>query len=200
MPCTPSSRAGPQAIGNCEPSTIDHSPSPIYHSLIMEYGLSLGTNIEDRLENLCDARKRISELVDSVIAQSHIYETEPVDVADEYKSLSFLNAVLVVESMKPPHELAAAFHTIETEMGRIRGVDRNAPRPIDIDIIYAGNLCVQNDILTIPHARWSERRFVVQPLSDVRPDLVLPNETCTVNEVLLALRDCAEVICFEEAW
>ena len=72
-------------------------------------------------------------------------------------------------------------------MGRVRGMDRNAPRPIDIDILYADDVMIDDDDLTLPHPRWSERRFVVQPLADVRPALCIPGQNRTVAEILAGM-------------
>ena len=73
-------------------------------------------------------------------------------------------------------------------MGRHRGLDRFAPRAIDIDIIYVGDVHIESGGLVVPHPRWMERRFVVQPLADVRPDLFLPGAGRVVREVLGQLK------------
>lgn len=168
----------------------------------VEFGLSLGSNLGDRLANLARARDRIAALPGvRLLARSAAYETSPVDVRPEFGHLMFINAVLVVASDAAPEALSDAVHRIEDEFGRLRGPDRNRPRPIDIDLIYAGGRRLSTPRLTLPHPRWSERRFVVQPLAEVRPDLRLPGEDRPVRDVLAALPAAAEkVTVFAREW
>ncbi|MCE9616350.1 MAG: 2-amino-4-hydroxy-6-hydroxymethyldihydropteridine diphosphokinase [Lentisphaerae bacterium] len=167
----------------------------------MEYGISIGSNLGDRPRQLREARARIAQLPDvAVVASSALYETEPVDVGPAYRDQAFLNAVLILTALDPPEILAVALRRIEDELGRVRVADRNAPRPIDLDLIYAGVLVRECRALTIPHPRWNERRFVVQPLSDVRPDLLLPGQTATVREILAALPLQPRVALFAREW
>ena len=167
----------------------------------MEVGLSLGSNISNRLDNLKEARCRILTLPGSrLVAQSPVYETEPVGVKPEYQHLDFLNVVLILEGPCSAHECFDHLHQIEDKMGRHRGLDRFAPRAIDIDMIYVDNLEIQSGGLVIPHPHWKERRFVVQPLADVRPDLKLPGCKKTVREVLSSLPQAEEVTLFARDW
>ncbi len=155
---------------------------------MMECGLSLGTNLGDRLGNVAEAAQRLSALEGMTLtARSHLYETEPVDVKAIYREMAYLNAVLVIEWRGDLAALSRAVHGVEAVMGRVRGVDRNAPRPIDIDILYADDVMIDDDDLTLPHPRWSERRFVVQPLADVRPALCIPGQNRTVAEILAGM-------------
>jgi len=168
----------------------------------MEIGISLGSNMGDRLANLREARERISRLPGvRLTAVSPVYETEPVGVSPAYRHLRFLNAVVVAESEIEPARLLSLFRRIEEDMGRKRGADRNEPRPIDIDIIYADSL-VERDggDLNLPHPRWAERRFVVAPLADARPDLVLPGQTMSVKDILLTLPERPAVVLFSSEW
>jgi 2-amino-4-hydroxy-6-hydroxymethyldihydropteridine diphosphokinase len=167
----------------------------------MEIGLSLGSNLGDRLGHLRSARDRLLQWPGvERVAQSPVYETEPVDVAPRYADRLFLNAVLIIRGDADPEVLNARCREIEAAMGRVRTGDRNAPRPIDIDIIYAGPARAESATLTLPHPRWTARRFVVQPLADVRPDLRLPPGTRTVAEVLSSLPARPEVVLFERVW
>ncbi len=166
-----------------------------------EYGLSLGSNLGDRLHNLQEARERVGALPGaSPVASSAVYETEPVGVRPEHREYAFLNAVLVVSFSAEPVVLVRELHAIEDAMGRRRTEDRNAPRTIDIDVIYVDSACISQAELVVPHERWFERRFVVQPLCDVRPDLVIPGQTGTVRDVLLSLPQTAEVVQFATQW
>jgi len=151
----------------------------------MEFGFSLGSNQGDAAGYLRECKRRILALPDvQWVAQSPLYETEPVGVLPEYAHLTFFNSVLIVESSRMPTDWLEALHRIEREIGRVRTGDRNAPRPIDVDLIYAGDQLIDRGDLIVPHPRWAQRRFVVQPLCDVRPDLVLPGAGLTVREVL----------------
>ncbi len=167
----------------------------------MEVGLSLGSNISNRLDNLKEAKRRIlSHPVVRLAAQSPIYETEPVGVKPEYQHLMFLNAVLILESACSIHECFDQLRRIEDEMGRHRSLDRFAPRAIDIDLIYAGDTRIESGGLVIPHAHWHERRFVVQPLADVRPNLKIPGCDRTVRDVLASLPAGDDVVLFAKDW
>ena len=154
----------------------------------MEIGLSLGSNLGDRLAHLQAAREAVRRLPGvTLVAQAPVYETEPVGVKPEFAHLTFLNTVLILASARPAAELQQDLAEVERRLGRIRGEDRFAPRAIDIDVLFAGDLWLETDRLTLPHPRWARRRFVVQPLADVRPDLVLPGAGRTVRAVLDAL-------------
>jgi 2-amino-4-hydroxy-6-hydroxymethyldihydropteridine diphosphokinase len=167
----------------------------------MEIGLSLGSNLGDRLSNLKQARLKISTIQDvNIIVSSPVYETEPVDVLQEYAGMPFLNAVIILTSEWDVTKILDRFLSVEKEMGRETKNGKNLPRIIDIDIIYAGNLVVKRENGGIPHPRWSQRRFVVQPLSDIRPHLRIPGEKRMVSEVLLALPLTPKVVLFAQQW
>jgi 2-amino-4-hydroxy-6-hydroxymethyldihydropteridine diphosphokinase len=167
----------------------------------MEMGLSLGSNVGDRLRNLQLARDSIAKLQGvEIAAQSPVYETEPVDVQPEHRDKRFLNAVLILETGADPKVLQRQFYAIEIRLGRRRTADRHAPRSMDIDILFAGQARASAGRLTLPHPRWNERRFVVQPLADVRRELVLPGEARPVGEVLAALPAKPKVRLFSHQW
>jgi len=154
----------------------------------MEMALCLGSNSGDRLRFLQQARDALVALDGvTLLAQSPVYETDPVGVREQYADLAFLNAVLILESNWPPDGLSAAMHAIEDRLGRVRSEDRYAPRTIDIDMLYAADTRSDDPALVLPHPRWDTRRFVVQPLTDVRPALALPDQQRTVREILAAL-------------
>ena len=165
----------------------------------MEIGISLGSNLGNCTENIAQARSDISAIKDvRILANSPLYKTEPVDVAQEFSGVDFINTITVIESAMDPVELLKHFAGIEQTLGRDKIREHGTPRPIDIDIIYADQITLCTPTLTIPHPRWNARRFVVQPLADVRPDLVLPGETRTVAEILLSLPDEPKVIRYKE--
>lgn len=167
----------------------------------MEIGLALGSNMGDRLNNLKQARDKIGRIKDVVIvAQSPVYETEPVDMAPEFMGASFFNAVLITECHIDLSTLLQLCSEIERQAGRPPDRRRNEPRVIDIDIIYAGRSVIHNDSLMVPHPRWKSRRFVVQPLADVRPDLVMPNETQSVSDILKLLPEAPRAFITAAEW
>jgi 2-amino-4-hydroxy-6-hydroxymethyldihydropteridine diphosphokinase len=153
----------------------------------MEAGLSLGSNRGNRPGHLRQAVRRLTALPGlRVLARSRVYETDPVDVPEAFRNLAFLNAVVIVEWAGSVRELLVVTQGIEKAAGRRPGV-RNGPRPLDIDILYAGAGMANEPDLVVPHPRWKDRRFVVEPLADVRPDLKPPGSRRTVREVLAAL-------------
>ncbi|MFA5688167.1 MAG: 2-amino-4-hydroxy-6-hydroxymethyldihydropteridine diphosphokinase [Kiritimatiellales bacterium] len=164
-------------------------------------GFCLGSNLGDRKRFLMQAKNRL--LMDSgvkLIAQSAVYETEPVDVKEKYAALKFLNAVLILES---PYDAAAwlkKIHAVEAALHRVRGDDRNAPRTVDVDLLFCGDEVIDNAHLQVPHPRWAERRFVVQPLAEICPDLVLPGMDVSVRNVLAKLPDSGDVRRFSDRW
>ncbi len=153
----------------------------------MESGLSLGSNRGNRMGHLRQAVRRLAALPGlQVLAKSRVYDTEPVDVPEDFRNRTFLNAVVIVEWPGSVRDLLAATRGIEKAAGRKPGV-RNGPRPLDIDILYAGSCTVNEPDLVVPHPRWSVRRFVLEPLAGVRPDLAPPGSRRTVREALAAL-------------
>lgn len=150
--------------------------------------LSLGSNQGDRAGWLGFAARSIAAHQDiSVIATSPIYKTEPVEVAPEFKNSLFLNAILICETSLSPAEFLAVLHDIEAEAGRTRTEIVNAPRTLDIDIVLFGRLEISTPTLTIPHPRALSRRFVLQPLADLRPELHFPGDEKTISQHLAEL-------------
>lgn len=167
----------------------------------MEIGFSLGSNMHNRKRLLMQAKTLLlSAPRTHYVDQSPIYETTPVDVKPEYLDMAYLNSVVIVESGLPLESWLSYIGKIETNLGRVRLEDRNAPRPIDIDIIYAGNQIIDSGGLEVPHPRWADRRFVVQPLCDVRPNLVLPETHQSVSSVLGSLPPDEGLHIFDERW
>jgi 2-amino-4-hydroxy-6-hydroxymethyldihydropteridine diphosphokinase len=166
----------------------------------MRVGVALGSNLGDRMTNLRAARNAIVDLSAnrSSVRVSPVYETEPVGC--EPGAGKFLNAVLEIEYDGDPTELLERFIRIEESLGRKRDHARNISRKIDIDLLYANDLNVENERLHLPHPRLHLRNFVLQPLTDIRPDLVLPNQAKTVRELLAETEDSTKVACFVEKW
>jgi 2-amino-4-hydroxy-6-hydroxymethyldihydropteridine diphosphokinase len=127
--------------------------------------LSLGSNVGDRTANLKTAIDRLGTL-GKVMAVSSFYETEPVEFAAQPW---FLNCAVELDTKKMPKQLLAAILDIEKEMGR-RRVQRKGPRTLDIDILLFGSSIIKMPGLTIPHPAMHERRFVLEPLTEIAPD------------------------------
>ncbi len=135
--------------------------------------LSLGSNLGNREGNLERAIAALSEQELRIIARSSVYETEPQDVVQQRW---FLNLCLECETRYFPAQLLGAIQRIERDLGRERGpgVVRRGPRPIDVDILLFGNVIMSTPQLTIPHPRMLERRFVLEPLLEIAPELRHP--------------------------
>jgi 2-amino-4-hydroxy-6-hydroxymethyldihydropteridine diphosphokinase len=159
----------------------------------MRCGIALGSNIEDRLTNLREGYERTRLLHESgpPILVSSIYETTPIDC--EPGTMPYLNAVMVIDFMGPPIALLDRLLEIEKSMGRPSKRPRNSPRIIDLDILYAGNLVLNNPEIIIPHPRLRQRRFVLTPLAEISADLVLPGQMCSVGKLLAELEDPGQV-------
>ena len=142
--------------------------------------LSLGSNVGDREAQLRDAQTRLAA-TGRVAAVSSFYETEPVEFIEQPW---FLNGVLALETNQPPQELMAAILRIEREMGR-RRLQKKGPRSIDIDILLFDDTIVDSKDLTIPHPAMHQRRFVLEPLAEIAPEVSHP----VLKKTIRALRD-----------
>lgn len=164
-------------------------------------GIALGTNVGNRIANLRDARDRLRNLMppDTTFLQSGIYQSEPVDCPPD--SPDFYNAVIEIDYIGNPHDLLRATQFIEWKLGRRASAARNAPRSIDLDLLYFDNVMIGDDTLTLPHPRLTNRRFVLKPLADIHPHLVLPGDETTVGEHLRKLdTDEPDPILIQTAW
>jgi 2-amino-4-hydroxy-6-hydroxymethyldihydropteridine diphosphokinase len=166
----------------------------------MRTAIALGSNIGDRLENLRAARNAIIDLatVKPPILSSAVYETEPVSC--EPGAGKFLNAVVEFEYEGNPARLLEQLIEIEEALGRERDHPRNVSRTIDIDLLYCGDQRINDERLQLPHPRLHLRTFVLRPLADIRPDLVLSDDKKTVSDLLADLRASDPVVRFAESW
>ena len=150
----------------------------------MRTGIGLGSNVGDRLAHLREGFRRIKKLHSAAkpLLVSSIFETSPIDCAPGTNP--YLNAAVEIQFNGPPIALLDALLHIEREMGRPSKRPRNAPRTIDLDVLYVGNLILNNAEIIVPHPRLPQRRFVLAPLSEIAPDLVLPGQTKTIQALL----------------
>jgi 2-amino-4-hydroxy-6-hydroxymethyldihydropteridine diphosphokinase len=138
--------------------------------------LGIGSNVGDRRAHLQAAADLLPAHGVTVLASSSVYETEPVgEVLDQR---AFYNAVLRIETALDPEGLLDACKAVERERGRVLagepGYVRHGPRPLDVDLLLLGDAEYRSQRLTLPHEQVTTRRFVLAPLLELAPDLVVP--------------------------
>jgi 2-amino-4-hydroxy-6-hydroxymethyldihydropteridine diphosphokinase len=152
----------------------------------IQVGIALGSNLGNRFAHLDAGIAFLSTLsVANEVRESPRIKTRPVDCPSG--SGEFLNSVAEIDLDPvacPPRKLLELLQDFERNRGRSSVRDVNAPRPLDLDIIYYGHQVIREPFLVVPHPRAHLRRFVLEPLSHLRPDLVLPGQTKTVSELL----------------
>lgn len=139
----------------------------------MKVYLGLGTNLGDKEANLHSAVRKINERIGEVTSLSAFYVTAPWGFSS---GNSFLNAACCVESELPPLELLRETQAIERELGRMKKSvgGEYSDRPMDIDLLLYGDLILHTPELEIPHPLMTERRFVMEPLAEIAPEVVHP--------------------------
>jgi 2-amino-4-hydroxy-6-hydroxymethyldihydropteridine diphosphokinase len=149
--------------------------------------VALGSNLGDSQIILERAMDQLEKISDEPLVKSSLWPTAPVDCPPG--SPSFLNAavLMVPQAGETPEMLLAKLLELEKEFGRQPKKVVNEPRPLDLDLIAFGNEIRDTSELTLPHPRAHLRRFVLQPLSEIAPDLVLPGQRKTVAELLSEL-------------
>ncbi|MEM9175932.1 MAG: 2-amino-4-hydroxy-6-hydroxymethyldihydropteridine diphosphokinase [Myxococcota bacterium] len=164
--------------------------------------VALGANLGDReatFSAVITAFEREPEL--RLVAASGVYETPPLGPAGQ---APYLNAVVALHAWLSPTALLARLQAIESALGRDRGPDaiRWGPRAIDLDLLLFGDRCVSLPDLEVPHPRLHERAFVLVPLADVAPELVHPVRGGSVETMLTARPDVAQIVARErpEGW
>jgi 2-amino-4-hydroxy-6-hydroxymethyldihydropteridine diphosphokinase len=166
----------------------------------MRAGVALGSNLGERLANLRNARKDIGALRDALppMRSSAIYETEPVGC--EKGAAKFFNAAIEFGYAGAPEDLLRELAAIEKLLGRPAAHARNVSRSIDLDLLYFGDVVIETAELQLPHPRIIGREFVLRPLADIRPDLVLPEHTEPVGALLLRVAPSAAVVRLDLEW
>jgi 2-amino-4-hydroxy-6-hydroxymethyldihydropteridine diphosphokinase len=146
--------------------------------------VGLGANLGDREATLRRAVDLLGDVAGvSVVGVSALRETHPVGVLDQPR---FLNGAVAVETELAPRELLDALLEIERGLGRVRDGERWGPRTVDLDLLVYGDVGVDEPGLRVPHPRLHERRFALEPLSDLDPTLEIPGRG-TVSALLSAL-------------
>ncbi|MGA2247034.1 MAG: 2-amino-4-hydroxy-6-hydroxymethyldihydropteridine diphosphokinase [Verrucomicrobiota bacterium] len=149
--------------------------------------IALGSNLGQSVETLRDAMDRLQEQSAHPIIKSSLWQTTPVDCPPG--SPKFVNAVigLTPRTNETPESLLETLHQLEKEFGRVPKQVLNEPRPLDLDLITFGSETRTSPELTLPHPRAHLRRFVLQPLGEIAPDLILPGQTKSVSQLLAEL-------------
>ena len=152
--------------------------------------LLLGSNLGDSLNNLMIASDKIADLIGTVNKKSSVYKTAPWGVTNQP---DFLNQVINIETTLDPETLLDRILLIEEQLGRIR-VNKWDARLIDIDILFFDQEIIDSTRLTIPHPRISQRRFVLEPLNEIAPELIHPILKKKIHQLLEECADASSVI------
>jgi len=155
---------------------------------------SLGSNVGDRARNLRDAIRALETLGVHVVRVSSLYETEPVDYLDQ---AWFLNIAIEAETELGALELLRALRQIETQMGS-RKLIAKGPRLIDMDILLYGDQVIDTPELQVPHPRMHLRRFVLEPLAEIAPNVRHPVSGLSAAEMLARTPDNSAVRKFDD--
>jgi len=167
----------------------------------MEIGISLGSNKGNRVEFLQAAKNMICEKFEAdLISQSSIYETSPVDVKNKFLDKYYLNSFMIINTNIDVKKIWDYVNEIEKKLGRIRNNEVNIPRNIDIDIIYIDKTTINTKTLSVPHPRWFKRMFVLKPLVELKPTLILPHQKESVKELYLNLKSNEEIKLYQAKW
>lgn len=159
---------------------MNRNPAPLAY-------VALGSNLGDSLANVQRAMEWLGALSARPLVRSTLWRMTPVDCPPG--SPDFVNAVVALSPRRgeTPETLLAKLHAVEQEFGRQPKQVLNEPRPLDLDLIAWGDKRRRSKALTLPHPRAHERKFVLQPLAEIAPDLVLPGQTQTVFQLLAGM-------------
>jgi 2-amino-4-hydroxy-6-hydroxymethyldihydropteridine diphosphokinase len=149
--------------------------------------IALGSNVGDSVALIRSAFAKLQEISREPIRTSSLWQTTPVDCPPGSPLFVNAAAALVPMPQETPESLLAKLQTWEKEFGRRPKLVMNEPRPLDLDLIAFGSETRATPLLVLPHPRAHLRRFVLQPLSEVAPDFVLPGQSVEVTHLLNAL-------------
>ena len=151
--------------------------------------VALGSNLGDSRQIILDVLARLQSFSDAPVLKSSLWQTSPVGCPPD--SPKFVNAIasLAPQKNETPESLLEKLRKLEREFGRAPKTVLNEPRPLDLDLIAFGRETRDTAELVLPHPRAHLRRFVLQPLSEIAPDLILPGQGKTVSQLLAGLPD-----------
>lgn len=136
--------------------------------------LSLGSNLGDSYQIAQQALLKINDIPKtSILKTSSFYRSKPLGPQDQ---ADFLNAVIQIQTELSPQDLLIQLQMIEHELGRVRKAVRFGPRTLDLDILLFDEHCLETDHLTIPHYDLHRREFVLYPLFEIKPNLIIPKK------------------------
>ncbi len=155
--------------------------------------LSLGSNQGNRIDNLRQAVKNIEEQIGELVASSSYYETEPWGFTD---NTNFINQVIKVKSRLTADEILAISQKIEKDLGRkrLKTNQEYSSRNIDIDILFLGDIVLNDLHLTVPHKHLHKRNFVLQPMFEISPDFVHPVLKKTIQQLIKECNDDKQIL------
>ena len=164
------------------PSSIINLPS----SLVI---IALGSNLGDSRRTILEAMARLQKLSNQPLLKSSLWQTTPVNCPPG--SPLFVNAAagFTPQKSETPESLMQKLRALEKELGRLPKKVLNEPRALDLDLIAFGTETRNSPGLILPHPRAHLRRFVLQPLSEIAPDLILPGQSQTISQLLAGLPD-----------
>jgi 2-amino-4-hydroxy-6-hydroxymethyldihydropteridine diphosphokinase len=150
--------------------------------------IALGSNLGDSRKIILDAMAQLQKFSDEPVLKSSLWKTSPVNCPPN--SPAFVNAIagFIPQKKETPESLLVKLRELEKAFGRTPKKIPNEPRALDLDLIVFGNEIRNSPELMLPHPRAHLRKFVLQPLSEIAPELILPNQTKTVLQLLAGLR------------
>ena len=149
--------------------------------------LGLGSNIDDRYQNLMNGIQQLNDHAHIwVIDESHVYQTPAMYSSDQQ---DFYNMVIEIETNLNPLQLLDEVKIIEIKLGREPNKKKNMPRSLDVDILAVGDILIRSKLLEIPHPKIVERKFVLKPWNDIAPDFLVPNSDKNIKELLRITKD-----------
>ena len=149
----------------------------------------LGGNMGNTLEIFGKSKVQLGKSVGSIVRESSLYRTE----AWGFDSEPFLNQVITIETNLLPQELLQTLLSIEESFGRVREGDGYAARTLDMDILFVENRIINGPDLIVPHPRMAERRFVLEPLSELYPERIHPVTGKAISQMLEECSDTSDV-------
>ena len=152
--------------------------------MMLKYYLSLGSNIEPRLEHLQKACYKL-DTIGKIVKVSSLYETEAWGNKNQN---DFYNVMIEFDSVLTPQMLLTELKKIEKNMGR-KSTARWSAREIDIDIIFCPKCSIDEPDLHIPHAEFSSRRFILEPMTEINKNFLIPDTKKTITDYLTVCQD-----------